>query len=229
MYCQHFGLREMPFRMPPQSEYFYTGAARGEMLQTIRYAILHREGVIKVSGEVGTGKTMLCRMLIESLPEHVIPLYLASPTLARVEMLCALARDLGLVLESTAPHDVTLALQHRLIDLHVAGKKVVLIVDEAHAMPLDALEEIRLLSNLETKHDRLLQVVLFGQDELDDILEQDNMRALRERIALNFSLNPFQADDVASYLQFRLTAAGHHGGNIFQPAAVRLIAKYSGA
>lgn len=227
MYCQHFGLREMPFRMPPQAEYFYTGAARGDMLQTIQYAILHQDGIIKVSGEVGTGKTMLCRMLLDNLPDQIIPLYLATPTLARQEMLCALARDLGISVDSTAPYDVTLALSHRLIDLHAANKKVVLIVDEAHAMPLDALEEIRLLSNLETKHHKLLQIVLFGQDELDDMLEQGNMRALRERISLNFYLSPFKTDDVASYLQFRLNAAGYHGGNIFQPAAIRLISKYS--
>ena len=190
MYLEHFGLREAPFRITPHTEFFFSGANRGATLEALLYAITAGEGMVKVTGEVGSGKTMLCRVLMERLPETVEIIYLAVPSLTRDEMLAAIAEDLGL--ETTGANTTKLIrmLQEKLIEVHGSGKQVVALIDEAHAIPLATLEEVRLLSNLETGTEKLLQLVLFGQPELDQHLALPNMRQLRERITHSFMLLP---------------------------------------
>ncbi|MDR0775694.1 MAG: AAA family ATPase [Azonexus sp.] len=227
LYLEHFGLREPPFRITPHTDYFFSGANRGPTLDALIYAITQDEGIVKVTGEVGSGKTMLCRMLLERLPANVDTLYLANPSLSRHDMLGALADELGLASEGKAPHALMRAVQETLIERYAAGKKVVLLIDEAHAMPAESLEEIRLLSNLEAKSAKLLQIALFAQPELDERLAANDMRQLRERITQHFNLSPLQADDVAGYLEFRLRTAGYHGPNPFSEAAIRQIAETS--
>ena len=191
------------------------------------YAISHGEGIVKVSGEVGSGKTMLCRVLMERLPPNIETVYLAIPSLNRDEMLDAICADLAIPVTGSSASVMLRELQGHLLELHAEGKRVVALIDEAHAMPLESLEEIRLLSNLETNRSKLLQIVLFGQPELDENLALPQMRQLRERITHSFSLSPLTLTDVHDYLHFRLHAAGYRGAEVFNPACVKLIAKAS--
>jgi type II secretory pathway predicted ATPase ExeA len=227
LYLEHFGLREPPFRITPHTDFFFTGANRGPTLDALIYAITQDEGIVKVTGEVGSGKTMLCRMLLERLPDNVESLYLANPSLSRQEILGAIADELGVPTDGKATHSLTRALQDALIQRYAQGKRVVLLIDEAHAMPAESLEEIRLLSNLESKAAKLLQIALFAQPELDERLAATDMRQLRERITQHFNLAPLKKDDVAAYIEFRLRAAGYHGPNPFTSEAVDMIAKIS--
>src|SRR5258706_42954 len=223
MYLEHFGLREAPFRITPHTEFFFAGANRGATLEGLLYAVTSGEGLVKVTGEVGSGKTMLCRVLLERLPKSVETIYLAVPSLTRDEMLASIAGDLGLESAGASTHKLMRALQEKLIALHTAGHQVVALIEEAHAMPLATLEEIRLLSTLETGTQKLLQVVLFGQPELDAHLALPNMRQLKERITHSFALEPLPPRDVKDYVNFRLRAAGYHGPDLFGAEALRVI------
>ncbi len=222
MYYAHFGLKEPPFKITPNTEVFFTGGNRGAVLDALIYAIQNGEGIVKVVGEVGSGKTMLCRMLQTMLPEQVESIYLANPSVAPEDVLHAIAFELQLKLPKNADRlKVMQALQTHLLKRHEVGKQVVIFVEEAQGMPLATLEEIRLLSNLETKHDKLLQIVLFGQPELDENLNQANIRQLRERITHSFNLAPLQVDEIGEYLIFRLRAAGYFGPHLFNPPAIK--------
>ena len=227
MYLEHFGLREAPFRITPHTEFFFSGANRGATLEALLYAITAGEGMVKVAGEVGSGKTMLCRVLMERLPESVETIYLAVPSLSRDEMLAAIATDLGVDTTGANLTKTMRALQDKLIELHAEGRQVVALIDEAHAMPLATLEEIRLLSNLETGTEKLLQIVLFGQPELDTHLALPHMRQLKERITHNFTLAPLPPQEIGEYLRFRLRQAGYHGPDLFGAEALRIISEAS--
>jgi type II secretory pathway predicted ATPase ExeA len=227
MYLEHFGLNEPPFRITPVTEFFFSGAHRGEILDALIYSLSEAEGIIKVSGEVGSGKTMLCRMLLERLPGHIETIYLANPSLSREEMLYAIADALGLDIKGERVGIIMQNIHNRLESLAREGKRVVVLVDEAHAMPLDTLEELRLLYNLQVGNFKLLQIVLFGQPELNAKLEQPNMRQLKDRIVHHFHMQPLSRNVLDSYLMFRMRAAGYHGPNIFSPDAIKLIASAS--
>ena len=228
MYLEHFGLSEPPFRITPHTDFFFDGANRGATLDALIYAITHDEGIVKVSGEVGSGKTMLCRVLMERLPENVTIIYLANPSLSRDDILYAIADELRLNVPDSARSSVVMrALHDHLIKSFGEGRQVVVLIDEAHAMPVETLEEIRLLSNLETNRNKLLQLVLFGQPELNDILARPDMRQLKERITHNFGLAPLLRDDIAHYIDFRMRAAGYRGPSVFSPAAMKMIAQSS--
>jgi type II secretory pathway predicted ATPase ExeA len=171
---------------------------------------------------------MLCRMLMERLPENVETVYIANPLLLRDDILFAIADELQLALQQDRNSALMRALQAHLVKLYGEGKQVVLLVDEAHAMPADTLEEIRLLSNLESQRHKLMQIVLFGQPELDEILDRTEMRQLKDRITHHFSLEPLVRSDVAAYIDFRMRAAGYRGPNLFSEESTRLIARASG-
>lgn len=227
MYLNHFGLNEPPFKITPLTEFFYEGANRGATLEALVYAITQGEGIVKVIGEVGSGKTMLCRVLIERLPPNIELIYLSNPSLSRDEILYAIADDLNLDLGNNRVTVIIRALQDALVEKYAQGKQVVVLVDEAHAMPLETLEEIRLLSNLESSRNKLLQIVLFGQPELNENLDISQMRQLKERITHSFTLIPLVRTDVREYLDFRMRAAGYRGPEIFNPAALKLISNAS--
>lgn len=225
MYYAHFGLKEPPFKITPNTEVFYTGGKRGAVLDALIYAIINGEGIVKVVGEVGSGKTMLCRMLQTMLPEKVESIYLANPSVAPEDILHAIAFELQLKLPKNADRlKVMQVLQSHLLARHAAGKQVVIFVEEAQGMPIATLEEIRLLSNLETNHDKLLQIVLFGQPELDENLNQTHIRQLRERITHSFNLAPLAPKEIGEYLIFRLRAAGYFGPHLFTKSAISAIA-----
>ena len=223
LYLSHFGLNEAPFSITPNPAYFFAASGRGPLLQALAYSVSAEEGIVTVVGEVGSGKTMLCRMLLETLPVDVDSIYLSNPSFAPGEVLDAIAADLGLPRAQVgdAPGSRLGWLQEALIRRHADGRRVVLIVDEAHAMPPASLEEVRLLSNLETSHHKLLQIVLFGQPELDQVLARPDLRQLRDRIVQRFDLCPLARDDARDYLSFRLQVAGRRDGFPFEPAAVR--------
>jgi len=228
LYLEHFGLTEPPFRITPHIDFFFDGADRGATLEALIYAVLHDEGIVKVSGEVGSGKTMLCRVLMERLPPHVATIYLATASLASDEILHAIADDLELKLSPERRSVALRELQEHLIGLYAAGRRVVILIDEAHVMPEDTLEQVRLLSNLESNRHKLLQIVLFGQPELDATLAKTSLRQLRDRITHSFRMRPLVPAEVGRYLSFRMRAAGYRGPEVFTPHAVRRIARASG-
>lgn len=227
LYLEHFGLREPPFRITPHTDFFFSGANRGPTLDALIYAITQDEGIIQVTGEVGSGKTMLCRMLLEHLPDNVESLYLATPSLTRNEILGAIADELGIPSDAKTSRSLTRMLQEALVRRYADGKRVVILIDEAHAMPADSLEEIRLLSNLESKSTKLLQIALFAQPEIEERLTSSDMRQLRERITQHFALAPLKTREVEAYLEFRLRSAGYRGPSPFSDRAIGQIAKIS--
>lgn len=228
MYHEYFGLRQAPFRITPDTRLFYDGGRRGEILDALVYAISSGEGVVKVVGEVGSGKTMLCRMLEVKLPRNIEIVYLANPSLSPEDILHAIALEMNLDVAPDANRlQVMHALQQRLLEKHAEGRQVVVFVEEAQSMPVSTLEEIRLLSNLETEREKLLQIVLFGQPELDRNLEAPAIRQLKERITHSFRLEPFTKDEVEQYIAFRLRAVGYRGPDVFSTAAHRKLVRTS--
>ncbi|OGQ98450.1 MAG: hypothetical protein A2505_06500 [Deltaproteobacteria bacterium RIFOXYD12_FULL_55_16] len=227
MYLDHFGLSQPPFKITPNTGFFYIGGNRGAILEALLYAIIHGEGIVKVTGEIGSGKTMLCRMLESLLPKNVEAIYLINPSLNRDDVFHVIASELRLPTLGKRPSETLHLIQDYLIEKHAIGKQVVLLVEEAQAMPLDTLEEIRLLSNLETAHHKLLQIVLFGQPDLDENLALPRMRQLKERITHSFTVPPLTPANIPEYLMFRLRAAGYHGPEIFSQGALKLIAAAS--
>ncbi|MBI3057154.1 MAG: AAA family ATPase [Betaproteobacteria bacterium] len=228
MYYTHFGLTRPPFRITPDTEFFYTGGNRGPILDALMYAIGQGEGIIKVTGEVGSGKTMLCNMLQAQLPPNVENVYLANPSVSPDEILRAIALELQLAPPRDAGNlEVMQTLHHHLLERHAQDRQVVMFVEESQSMPIATLEEIRLLSNLETAHAKLLQIVLFGQPEFEDNLSQPHIRQLRERITHSFRLSPLKPGEIREYLNFRLRAAGYRGPDLFSPRVINAIARAS--
>jgi type II secretory pathway predicted ATPase ExeA len=228
VYLDFFGLNEAPFRITPNTEYWYAGGQRGEILAALLYAIGQGEGIIKVVGEVGSGKTMLCRKLVAQLPESVDSVYLGNPTLAPDDMLAAILADLGIETPETGRQARLAQLNAALLDRHEAGRRVVVFVEEAQGIALENLEFLRLLTNLETATDKLLQIVLFGQPELDAQLADPRIRQLKDRITLSLNLSPLTETEVAAYLRARLAVAGYRGPDLFQSALIARMTKLSG-
>ncbi|MGB9129816.1 MAG: AAA family ATPase [Thiobacillus sp.] len=228
MYLDYFGLKEAPFRITPNTEYWYAGGQRGEMLAALLYAIGQGEGIIKVVGEVGSGKTMLCRKLVAQLPDSVDSVYLGNPTLAPDDMLAAILADLGIETPEAGRQARLSQLNATLLARHEAGRRVVVFVEEAQGIALDNLEFLRLLTNLETATDKLLQIVLFGQPELDAQLAEPRIRQLKDRITLSLNLSPLAETEVAAYLRARLAVAGYRGPDLFQPTLIARMTRLSG-
>lgn len=228
MYLEFFGLNKSPFRITPDTHAFFEGSDRGAALQALCYAVSQGEGITKVVGEVGSGKTMLCRMLPLKLTDGVDWVYLAHPSLSPEHTLHAIAQEMGLQVKPEADKlSVMRELHQALLERYSAGRRVVVMVEEAQGMPLESLEEIRLLSNLETDEHKLLQIVLFGQPELDENLAVPSIRQLRERITHSLYLNPLAQPDVHAYLNFRLRAVGYTGPDLFDPRVAKAVANYS--
>lgn len=231
MYLEYYSLDRSPFRITPDPSLFYTGgeSGRGVVLEALLYAVTSGEGILKVVGEVGSGKTMLCRMLEQRLPDTVEVVYLANPNLSPHDILYAIAFELKLPVDHSTQRLVLMQrLQEYLLKQHSENKTVLVIIEEAQSMPIETLEEIRLFSNLETHQHKLMQIILFGQPELDKNLQDKSIRQLRERITHSFDLRPLSAAEVSDYIRFRLHAAGCPAPNVFSNAAEKLIAKASG-
>lgn len=229
MYEAHFGLQEAPFALTPNTRYFLRARSHNDALELLLVALREREGFIKITGEVGTGKTLLCRLLLNELDGDTTTAYIPNPALTPETLYEAVAEELGVdVANCGNTHQILKALNARLIALAMDQRRVVLVIDEAQAMPEPTIEALRLLTNLETESTRLLQVVLFGQPELDTLLQRDSLRQLRQRITFQYRLAPLDRMSVAQYMRHRLAQAGYNGGELFAPSALRLITRSSG-
>jgi MSHA biogenesis protein MshM len=229
VYEEYFGLERPPFKISPDTSLFYEGGKRGDILGALVYAIHRGEGIVKVVGEVGSGKTMLCRMLQLKLPKSVEIIYIANPSVSAEDILFVIAHELELpAAKDASKHEVVNMLQDYLLQRHIENKQVVLFIEEAQGMPLDTLEEIRLLSNLETDQHKLLQIILFGQPELDENLAKKSIRQLRERITHNFDLSPLTPAEIYSYMNFRMREVGYTGPELITGKLAKKVAQYSG-
>lgn len=228
LYLDHFGLTTPPFQITPDLRFFFSGGRRGDILSALLHVAQHEEGIMMVVAEVGSGKTLLARLLISRLPRDICSIYLANPSFSRDEILGAIGRDLGLTHLPDTTEARLAALQQELLRRHATGQRVLLVIDEAHAMPPDSLEEVRLLSNLETDQHKLLNIMLFGQPELDETLSSRRMRQVRDRVIHHFQLTALPSQEAAAYVDHRLRAAGWQGGALFSPSAMTLLVKASG-
>ncbi len=222
-YLRHFGLRELPFGITPDTSYFFACASVREALNTLLIAAANGEGFIKITGEVGTGKTLLCRKFLSTLGPSWVSAYIPNPNLEPRSLLFALADELGAGGQRVEPYRLEKDLMQRLLDIARQGKRVVLCMDETQAMPLATLETVRLLTNLETEKRKLMQVILFGQPELDRKLASDSVRQLRQRITFQYTLKALTRNEVADYVVHRLTIAGYSGPAVFTTAALRAV------
>jgi len=227
-YLAHFGLKDWPFGLTPNTGLYFASDEHRDVLDSLLYAVRRGEGIVKVVGEVGTGKTLLCRMLLAELDPEMAVAYITSPQDDRDMVVKAVVREFGL---PDTVDDPVNALQTYLIDLHSQGKQAVIVVDEAQALGSVGLETIRLLSNLETETTKLLQIVLFGQPELDQLLQGHHLRQVNQRIAYSFQTRPLSEDSAIAYLQYRIERVAERrstASNAFDRAALKALAKASG-
>jgi len=224
IYLSHFGLREPPFGITPDTSFFYACASSQEALNTLLVAVANGEGFLKITGEVGTGKTLLCRKFLATLDDNWISAYVPNPNLEPRTLLLALAEEMRVKLDSGLDqHHLLKALNLALLDSARQKKRVVVCLDETQAMPLESLETLRLLTNLETEKRKLVQVILFGQPELDERLAHESIRQLRQRITFQHHLGTLTREETEYYLAHRLAIAGYSGEGVFARAAVNRI------
>lgn len=226
MYLEHFQLKEFPFGITPDTSFFFSSAASQAALNTLLVAVRSGEGFIKITGEVGMGKTMLCRQLLQSLGDEFCTAYVPNPNLSPLGLLLEVADDLGADVDQLGPaarmqraHLLMKLLRERLLSLALEGKRIVICLDEVQAMPRKTLETLRLLTNLETEKRKLVQVVIFGQPELDERLDHYSIRQLKQRITFDYHLGPMRTAELSRYLDHRMAAAGYTGPGAFSPAA----------
>lgn len=228
MYLYHFGIKEMPFSLTPNTHFYFGLPSHDEAMQVLNTALRSGEGFIKVTGEVGTGKTLLCRKLLNEIPDAFKIAYIPNPALTPEEMRFALASELGINdLNNINQQQLTQKIQLKLLELQSQGLGVILIVDEAQTIPWETFEALRLFTNLETESRKLIQVVLFGQPELDQMLKSERLRQLRQRITFSYTLRALTKDEVAAYVDHRMRTAGHQGKPLFNASAKRALYKYS--
>lgn len=228
MYLEFFHLDKEPFTLTPDTRFFLESGPFKDALETLHVAITNGEGFIKITGEVGTGKTLLCRKLLNSVPDNIITTYIPNPHISSKTLTLSLARELGIKFPTSA-NEYTLQqlITRKLLEYYEDNKKVILCIDEAQAMPDKTLEALRLLTNLETEQSKLLQVILFGQPELDEKLQSRHLRQFRQRVSFSFELKRLEQDVMIDYLSHRLSMAGYGGGELFQVSAIELLHRYS--
>lgn len=226
MYLDYFGLKEFPFSITPDTQFFFPSDASQEALNTILVAARTGEGFIKITGEVGTGKSMLCRKLMGLLADEFRVAYVPNPYLDTDTLFREIASELGAeVAPQDSQHQLLKAINDRLMAIHLQGQRALVCLDEAQAMPIETMEALRLLTNLETEKRKLLQVIIFGQPELEDKLNHPSIRQLKQRIAFHYRLTPMVRDEVDYYVRHRLAVAGHAGGRLFTTGALWLLRK----
>ncbi len=221
MYRAFYGLIRPPFEMTPDPGFLYLGETHREGLATLVYGVRSRKGFVMLTGEVGTGKTTLLHALLAQLDSNTDSAYIFNPCLESLDFFRLLFDDLGIEEKCTSKAEYLLALNHYLIDRLQQNRTVLLIIDEAQNLSREMLEEVRLLSNLETPNSKLIQILLVGQPELGEMLDRDDLRQLRQRIVLRYALKPFDADEMEAYVEERLRLAGYTGKGIFKRSAFR--------
>ncbi|WP_299181901.1 AAA family ATPase [uncultured Neptuniibacter sp.] len=228
MYTEHFGLTELPFTLTPNTHFFLNMPTHQEALNLIMVALAGGDGFVKVVGEVGTGKTLLCRKLLNALDdEQYVTAYIPNSQLSPDAFRKSFAQEVGIDVQGMDSFALLDAINHRLIALAQEQRKVVLLVDEAQAIPEETVEALRLLTNLETESSKLFQVVLLGQPELDELLSRKSLRQLLQRITFSYQLKHLDVEAVGHYIDQRIQRAGFEGMSLFKRDAAKLIAKAS--
>ncbi|WP_370304972.1 ExeA family protein [Sinimarinibacterium flocculans] len=229
MYAQHFGLDLPPFELLPDTARFAALPQYRDALDLVEYGIRSGQGVVKVTGEIGLGKTLLCRLLLNRLADDCALAYLPNPTLDAMGVLHAVARELKAgPIRARHPGSLLHLINRRLITLRAQGRRAVVVIDEAQGLSTQALEGVRLLANLETESDKLLQIIMFGSPELDEHLSTYECRALRQRITLTCRLQPLNREQSMQYIVSRLSQAGMRAGVPFEDTALRRLVRAAG-
>ncbi len=224
MYIEHFDMRDLPFTITPDTTYFMNRAGYQDALNVLLVALRSGEGFVKVTGEVGVGKTMLCRKLLSSVNEDFVTAYIHNPYLEPLSLLFAIADELEVKYrENIGQHALLKRITARLMEHDRAGRRVVLCLDEVQAMPVQTLETLRLLTNLETERRKLLQVVLFGQPELDKLLSEPSVRQLKQRITFSYRLLPLNRVGLLAYVRHRLGVAQCRRPDLFSAGAMEML------
>ena len=224
MYLYHFGIRELPFTLTPNTQYFFGLPSHKEAIEVLRTALKSGEGFIKVTGEVGTGKTLICRKLLNELDPSFVSAYIPNPYLSPSELRKAVASELNVELsEGGDQQEFSQRIQKRLIEIRKSNRCAVLIIDEAQALPDESIEALRLMTNLETESQKLMQVVLFGQPELNEKIGQAKLRQLRQRITFSYNLQQMDTDQIEQYVRHRMRVAGHSTGEVFEEGVFRAL------
>ncbi len=223
---EFYGFKTQPFNITTDAELFYESGSHQEALASLLYGIEERKGLILITGEVGTGKTTLCNALLGRLPSSVRTSLILNPYFSDIQLLQAIVEDFGLEPEKKTRLDIVKKLNAFLIDLSLNQGNAVLIIDEAQNLKPRQLEQIRLLSNLETKHGKLLQIVLVGQPELKVSLQRFELRQIYQRVAVKYELRPLEFSDVKAYVDFRLEQSGSSGVTISEQG-YRMIHEFS--
>ena len=227
MYSNFFGFKERPFKLIPDPTYLFLSKSHEEALAHLKYTLGHGDGFVEITGEVGTGKTMLCRVFLDRLLDDTEAAYIFNPRLDEVQLLKAINDELGIDSSANNTKDLIDALNIFLMQTKAAGKNVILIIDEAQNLSIDVLEQLRLLSNLETTRSKLIQIILVGQPELADMLDSHELRQLGQRVTLSCYLAPLTSKETAAYIEHRLQIALTKPGRLFSKNALKEIYKYA--
>ncbi|MEJ2284109.1 MAG: AAA family ATPase, partial [Desulfobacterales bacterium] len=228
MYENFFSFSEKPFKLVPNPAYLFLSKSHEEALAHLNYALAQGDGFVEITGEVGTGKTTLCRAFLEHLDDGTIAAYIFNPRLGPKQLIKTINDELGIKYDTDNTKDLIYKLNAFLMHQKATGKKVILLIDEAQNLSRNILEQLRLLSNLETSKEKLMQIILVGQPELSDILDSHDLRQLGQRITLRYHLTPLNFKETAEYIKYRINIAARKAGIRFDRSAVKQIYKYSG-
>lgn len=228
MYCKYYGLKERPFNVTSDPAFFFSSKKHKEALSHLLYGVSQRKGIIVLTGEIGTGKTTICRFFLNQVGKNVKTAFILNPAFSEAQLLESIVNDFGIDPKNKTKLGMVLKLNNFLLNESSAGNNLVLIVDEAQNLKPALLEQIRLLSNLETEKDKLLQVILVGQPELNSRLNLYNLRQLRQRIMVRCHIGPLDIDEIKGYINWRLEVAGADKKVEFSNEAVDIISRFSG-
>ena len=228
MYREFFGLKEKPFNVTSDPNFLFLSRVHKDAFSHLLYGIKERKGFLEITGEVGAGKTTLCRALLNQLDRNTKSAFLFNSTLPELQLLQLIIEDYGLIVERKNKASMLKQLNNFLIEELSKGNNVILIIDEAQNLKTSMLEEIRMLSNLETEKEKLFQIILVGQPELKNKLDSPNLKQLKQRIAVRFHITPLEKDEIGQYIYHRLAVAGSNGAIRFADDAIDMVYRFSG-